>query len=278
MAASSRWTVIDWSNNCLLMINARFRGLLFGLRIFTLFYLCHLVSHAQQIKGSKNEIIDLPTRFLTNEKGIQFVPKGQPMQLIKWEQINLTDLSQKEPSIEDARQKALMHRVTTYFEPKKPWQELKAFMAAPVEIRFQRKVETRSTSTGRYNVSLTGFSTGTSSLGILAASGFIVGQSSTISVSIDRTRYPLATNMEGLFLTIGNDKHHDSYVLISDLQSQNAFFVNLLMGLRNLKVVYPRYGPINDAIKAVELLSNGQQSIDAQRELYKFAMTVRALN
>lgn len=259
-------------------MNSRFRGLLFGLRIFALFYLCHLGSNAQQIKGSKNEIIDLPTRFLTNEKGIQFVPKGQPMKLIKWEQVNLTDLSQKEPSIEDARQKALMHRVTTYFEPKQPWQELKAFMAAPVEIRFQRKVETRSASTGRYNVSLTGFSTGTSSLGILAASGFIVGQSSTISVSIDRTRYPLATNMEGLFLTIGNDKHHDSYALISDLQSQNAFFVNLLMGLRNLKLVYPRYGPINDAIRAVELLSNGQQSIDAQRELYKFAMTVRSLN
>jgi hypothetical protein len=49
------------------------------------------------------------------------------------------------------------------------------------------------------------------------------------------------------------------------------------MGLRNLKVVHPRYGPINDAIRAVEVLSNGQQSIDAQRELYKFAMTVRAL-
>jgi hypothetical protein len=245
--------------------------------IFAYLFLVGSLLSAQQIKGSKNEVIDLPAKFLTNEKGIQFVPRGQQMQLIKWEQIDLMYLSQKEPSIEDARQKALMHRVTTYFEPKQPWQELKAFMAAPVEIRFQRKVETRSTSTGRYNVSLTGFSTGTSSLGILAASGFIAGQSSTISVSIDRTRYPLATNMEGLFLTIGNDKHHDSYALISDLQSQNAFFVNLLTGLRNLKVVYPRYGPINDVIRAIELLSNGQQSIDAQRELYKFAMTVRAL-
>ena len=245
--------------------------------IFAFLCLVHCSLSAQQLRGIKNEIIDLPARFLTNEKGIQFVPRGQPMQLIKWEHINLADLSQKEPSIEEARQKALMHKVTTYFEPKQPWQELKAFMAAPVEIRFREKVETRSTSSGRYNVSLSGYSTGTSSLSILTASGFIVGQSSTIAVTIDRTRYPLATNMEGLFLTIGNDKHHDSYALIRDLQSQNAFFVNLLMGLRNLKVVYSRYGPIDDAIRAVELLSNGRQSIDAQRELYKFATTVRAL-
>ena len=36
------------------------------------------------------------------------------------------------------------------------------------------------------------------------------------------------------------------------------------MGLRNLKVVHPRYGPINDAIRAVEVLSN---DVDVEHHL-----------
>ena len=37
------------------------------------------------------------------------------------------------------QRQASMQRVTTCLEPKQQWQELKAFMAAPMEIRFQRK-------------------------------------------------------------------------------------------------------------------------------------------
>lgn len=218
----------------------------------------------------------LPTQFVVNEQGVQFVAPGQSLRVVLWSQVDLPSLAANEPQIEAARQEALLHHKTSYFLAKASWHDFKAFMSAPISVRFQPRVETRTRTVSRYDVSFNGYPTadGRRSLQDL---GVVRGDSSTVSVAIDQTRFPLVTTIEGLFLTIGDDRNPDSSRLIRELQRQNGFFQNLLIGLRNLQDRYPRHGGIADTVKSIELLSTGTVSIDAQRQLMKFAQYSRTL-
>ncbi len=236
-------------------------------------------SSAQTVRTLGGKDVRLPSQFLVQKDGIRFAPPDRAEAVtLEWSMIDVRALSRDEPMLNEARQKALLTGKSSYFTVPAPINYLQAFLSLPVDVQFNQRWEYRSSTASNYTVSFDGFARPGKPdyLSQLQGAAFVSGQSRTVSRAIDKTRYPLATTVEGLFRMIGDDRKPDAARLVRDLQDHGAFFPNLLIGLRNLQKVYPNDVRVRNVIKAVEKLASDRAiSVDAQREVLAFVRAVR---
>ncbi len=232
-----------------------------------------LTAGAQSVIRSGQRMA-LPKQFTVEQKGLTYVVSGQRQAtVISWNEIDTATLARQEPEIEAARQRAVLTGKSTYFTVTPPPVYMRLFMGLPVRVEFNSSWVAISRS--NYAVSATGsVQNAGSGLATFTAQGFVSGVTSTRL--IDTSRYPLATTIEGLLMTMGDDRKPDSHRLIRELQTQGAFFPNLILGFRNLNEIYPRDPMIPRVLRALDKLSSDQSvSIDAQRELIVFVNYTR---
>jgi hypothetical protein len=237
-------------------------------------------SSAQTVRLLSGKDVRLPSQFVVQKDGIRFAPPDRSdVVTLEWTTIDVRALSRDEPMLNEARQKAVLTGKSAYVTVAAPINYLQAFLSLPVDVEFNQRWEFRSSTVSNYTVSLDGFArSGKASdhFSQLKGVAFVQGQSRTVASAINKTRYPLATTIEGLFRMIGDDRIPESARLVRDLQDRGAFFPNLLIGLKNLQRVYPNDARIRDVIKAVERLSSDRAiSVDAQREVLSFVRAVR---
>jgi len=229
---------------------------------------------AAQTVVYKNQRLSLPPQFTVEPHAITYLPAGaRQITTLRWDDIDLAILARQEPEIEGARHQAVLTGKKVYLAVTPPIHYMRLFMELPVNVQFNRSWV--ATSQTRYTTSTTSFPQGTGTgQTVLATQGFVTAKTTTRI--IDTTRYPLATTMEGLLMTMGDDRKPDAQRLVRELQTYGAFFPNLILGVRKLQEVYPRDHMLPRLLKALDKLSSDQAiSVDAQRELQAFVAYTR---
>lgn len=242
--------------------------------VFAIASLAHH-SSAQTLRSSDGRSLQLPTQFVVEVDGIRFVPRGarEPL-LLDWGRIDLVALAQEEPQIEEARHTALLTKTNTHFTITPPIDYVQAFLELPVDVTFNPQWEVKARGT-QYHTSAGHFPQVPGLYDRCLHVGYITNSRLNVSV-VNRTRYPIATTIEGILSIISQDGRSEVSQLIRDLRAHDAFFPNLAVGLRKIHEANPTDLQVERALRAIERLSNDVAlSVDAQRHLADFLRYAR---
>lgn len=92
---------------------------------------------------------------------------------------------------------------------------------------------------------------------------------------VDTTRYPLATNMEGLLLILGAGTK-ESKELLEELKKEGSALANMQVGLKSLAEAYPQDRMIREKYFAVEKLrTRSYVNVTAIQQLKTFVNHAR---
>jgi hypothetical protein len=235
---------------------------------------------AQTIRTLDHQPVLMPSQFIVSPDGIEYLREGRATPIVApWDKIDLNALAKEEPQIERARQKAILTKQRVYVTVPKPANYYVAFLKLPVNATFPTQTLSITQDTSIYNMSAEAFSTSDGAATSTTVDGFIAGTSTSRTKTVDLTRYPLCTTIEGLFMTLAADSNPDSKKLILDLEKQSSFFPNLILGLKDLAALYPKDPEIKETILALEKFTTGDVavSVDSQRQLASFVAHCHAV-
>ncbi len=249
---------------------------------------------AQVIHSLDHHEIHLPAQFVVSAAGVEHVPDGaKDPAVIGWETIDLAALAKDAPAVEAARKKALLIGERAYFaatpsassahspvaaSPANPY---RSFLELPINVTFNdsTQVTTQSLPARENGPRASTLPNGSRDAYLTDGARSASGVTTSTTRIADTTRYPLATNIEGLFLTIGDDHNPDAHALILELQKRPGFFLGLRRSLETLATGHPQDFEIPAAIKAVSRFAVGEStiSVDDQRELVRFVEHCRTI-
>jgi hypothetical protein len=234
---------------------------------------------AVTVHSKDGRSLELPERFLVEAEGISFHDLARDeIGFIEWQEVDLRRLALTRIEIDSARLQAIETGERVYIQqvPSRQINYYRAFLNQKIHVRFNSRFTFRGQEREEVFVSSRGFP-GPQEMEEVWASRdrFISGESAILREIAERTRYPLDTTVEGLFMVLGRDNRH-ARDLIRELQVHGAFFENLAIGLRNLEEVYPGDPEIARTRRAIDSLSSGRTiGFDDQRQLLRFVEHAR---
>jgi hypothetical protein len=262
----------------------------------------------------KGGILQVPDQVMVSAEGITFVRPGEVNPTtVSWQNLDLAKLAKLDAQLEAGRQKALLTGEKTLVAPEAPGANpYAAFLEQPVKVTFRAK-ETHQTRVESASVfmSVPPVSPGPVPTGIPGAAPTpvlpsasntppaagnpasgnpaqnnpsavpqqILKNSATVrsDTTVDQTRKPLDTTIEGLFELISDASQSSSGNLLRELREQPHIFTNILNDLRTLQALFPTDRALPATADAIQKLAkNGPVSVDAQNALRRTLATLRA--
>lgn len=268
-----------------------------------------LPAFSRALPLQKGGLLQVPDQVMVSVEGISFVRPGEPNPTtIPWQTLDLPKLARLDARLEDCRQKAILTGEKTLLSPEaSAGNPYAVFLNQPIKVTFrakethQTKVEASSVSTAIPPVSTAAnppaaIPTPTAPVtptapaspaphpatpplaGFPALPQQIVNNSTAkrSETTVDQTRQPLDTTLDGLLELISDVSQSSSGNLLRELREQPSIFTNILNDLRTLQTRFPHDSSLPATAEAIQKLAkNGPVSVDAQNALRRLLATLR---